>query len=78
MLKNYEFKYRSRGKFIYKPSASCDRRGAQVIDFIERRVEFPEYFYHFKSGGHVAALHDHLPNEFFFKIDIQNFFYSIA
>ncbi|MHC2280605.1 hypothetical protein ACVME8_007248 [Bradyrhizobium diazoefficiens] len=31
-----------------------------------------------KKGGHVAALHAHLHNHFFFKIDIQNFYYSIA
>jgi hypothetical protein len=78
MIENYEYKYRSRGKWIYKPKPGCDRRGQQVIDFIERRVVFPEYFYHFRSGGHVAALHQHLKNKFFFKIDIQNFFYSIA
>jgi reverse transcriptase-like protein len=78
MIENYEFKYRSRGKWIYKPKKGCDRRGQQVIDFIERCVKFPEYFYHFRSGGHVAALHEHLKNKFFFKIDIKNFFYSIA
>ena len=78
MIENYEFKYLSRGKWIYKPKKSCDRRGQQVIDFIERCVDFPDYFYHFRSGGHVAALHEHLKNTFFFKIDIQNFFYSIA
>jgi hypothetical protein len=78
MIKNYEFKYRSRGKWIYKPKRGCDRRGQQIIDFIDRCVDFPDYFYHFRSGGHVAALHGHLKNKFFFKIDIQNFFYSIA
>jgi hypothetical protein len=78
MIENYEYKYRSRGKWIYKPKAGCNRRGQQIIDFIERHVDFPEYFYHLRSGGHVAALHEHLKNEFFFKIDIQNFFYSIA
>lgn len=44
----------------------------------KRRVAFPDYMYHFKKGGHVAALHAHLNNHFFFKIDIQNFYYSIA
>jgi hypothetical protein len=78
MIENYEHKYQSRGKWIYKPKAGCNRRGQQIIDFIARRVEFPEYFYHFRSGGHVAALHEHIKNKFFFKIDIQNFFYSIA
>lgn len=42
------------------------------------RVAFPDYFYHYRRGGHVLALHEHLKNDFFFKIDIQNFFYSIA
>ncbi len=78
MIENYQFKYRSRGKWIYKPKRGCDRRGQQVIDFIERCVDFPLYFYHFRSGGHVAALHEHLRNKLFFRIDIQNFFYSIA
>jgi len=78
MIENYEFKYRSRGKWIYKPRRGCDRRGQQIIDFIERRVEFPDYFYHFQPGGHVAALHGHITSRFFFKIDIQRFFYSIA
>lgn len=78
MIENYEFKYLSRGKWIYKPKKGCNRRGQQIIDFIEHCVEFPDYFYHFRSGGHVAALHEHLKNKFFFKIDIQNFFYSIA
>ena len=78
MIENYEFKYRSRGKWIYKPKKGCDRRGQQVIDFVEHYVIFPDYFYHFRSGGHVGALHEHLKNKFFFKIDIQNFFYSIA
>jgi hypothetical protein len=32
----------------------------------------------FKKGGHVAALHEHLNNALFFRIDIQNFYYSIA
>jgi hypothetical protein len=49
-----------------------------MIQYLERRVKFPEYFYHYKSGGHVAALHAHLQNTFFFKIDVQNFYYSIA
>ncbi len=39
-----------------------------MVRFLERRVKFPEYFYHYKSGGHVAALHAHLQNAFFFRI----------
>jgi hypothetical protein len=49
-----------------------------MLAFFKKRVAFPDYMYHFKKGGHVAALHAHLNNKLFFKIDIQNFYYSIA
>ncbi|MBX3520467.1 MAG: hypothetical protein KF835_10685 [Xanthobacteraceae bacterium] len=45
---------------------------------MKRRISFPPYIYHYRPGGHVAALHEHIQNHLFFKIDIQNFFYSIA
>ena len=66
MLINYKFKYRSRGKFIYIPTEQCERKGHRILKFFSK-LDFPEYFYHYKSGGHVAALHAHLENKFFFK-----------
>jgi hypothetical protein len=78
MIENYKFKYPSRGKFMYVPNERCKRRGKRMMNFFSRRVNFPPYFYHYKSGGHIAALHVHLENTLFFKIDIQNFYYSIA
>jgi hypothetical protein len=78
MLENYKHKYHSRGKFIFAPTERCDRKGEQLIAFFGKKCSFPDYFYHYMPGGHVAALHRHVEHEFFFKIDIQNFFYSIA
>jgi hypothetical protein len=78
MIVNYKFKYRSRGKFFFVPNEKCERRGRRMIQFFSKRLDFPDYFFHYKRGGHVAALHAHLLNTLFFKIDIQNFYYSIA
>lgn len=78
MIINYEFKYRSRGKWFFVPNDKCERRGRRMLTYFKKRVVFPDYMYHFKSGGHVAALHEHVKNQYFFKIDIQNFYYSIA
>jgi hypothetical protein len=78
MIENYKFKYRSRGKWFFVPNEKCERRGRRMLQFFKKRVVFPPYMYHFKKGGHVAALHAHLNNKLFFKIDIQNFYYSIA
>jgi Reverse transcriptase (RNA-dependent DNA polymerase) len=76
-LLNYIHKYQSRNKFIFTPNADCVRKGARLLRFFKRQV-YPPYFFHYKPGGHVAALHSHLGNQFFFKIDLQNFFYSIS
>jgi Reverse transcriptase (RNA-dependent DNA polymerase) len=77
VIENYKFKYRTRGKFIFVPNERCERRGRRMLKFF-KHVEFPSYFYHYEKGGHVAALHAHIKHKLFFKIDIQNFYYSIA
>jgi hypothetical protein len=77
MFENYEFKFRTRGKTVFVPNARSIRKGRSILKFFSD-FDFPDYFYHYKSGGHVAALHAHLGNRLFFKIDIQNFYYSIA
>ncbi|MBV9560795.1 MAG: hypothetical protein JOY90_10115 [Bradyrhizobium sp.] len=77
MLTNFELKYRTHGKWIFVPTEQCERKGRRIIKYFSR-FEFPDYFYHYQPGGHIAALHAHLTSKFFFKIDIQNFYYSIA
>lgn len=74
---NYRLRYQTRGKFIFVPTAQAERKGRRILKYFSR-FEFPGYFYHYKPGGHVAALHAHLQHKMFFKIDIQNFYYSIA
>lgn len=54
------------------------RAEGRAAPTIFRHHNFPPYFFHYQAGGHVAALHSHLANQFFFKIDLQNFFYSIS
>lgn len=77
MIKNYTFKYKSNNKFIYKPSKECNKRANHIIKFFSKKRIFPDYFYHFQAGGHVAALHRHIDNNFYFRVDLKNFFYSI-
>jgi hypothetical protein len=67
-----------RGKYIFVPTDECVRIGKRIIRFVERSANFPDYFYHFRPGGHVAALHNHLENRYFFRIDLKDFFYSIS
>jgi hypothetical protein len=77
MIENYKHKYRSRGKFIFVPNERCERRGRRMLEFLSK-LDFPSYFNHYKKGRDVAALHAHIENTLFFKIDIQNFYHPIA
>lgn len=79
MVQNSKWHWkRANGKILYAANDGADRRGDIIIEFCEREVNFPLCFYHYRKGGHVIALHGHLKNTIFFKIDIQNFFYSIS
>lgn len=78
MIENYKYKYKSKNKWIFVPNEDCVRKGQRILAHFAKRVDLPEYFFHYAKGGHIAALHAHLNNEFFFKIDIKNFFYSIS
>jgi len=75
---NFKFAYECKGKRIFVPNDECVRRGEALIKYCSQAVDFPSYFYHYRAGGHVAALHRHLEHRFFFRIDIENFFYSIS
>jgi hypothetical protein len=77
MLANYDERFTSRGKFIFVPNAECDRRADTLLRF-GATIQLPPYFFHYRNGGHVAALHEHRPNRYFFRIDLKNFFYSIS
>jgi hypothetical protein len=76
---NYEFSYLgAKGKRIFVPTQIGREIGGELKELIEQRVTFEPLFYHFHPGGHIAALHAHRENEFVAKLDLQNFFYSIA
>lgn len=77
MYQNYDHYFSSRGKVIFVQSKQGKKIGEWILGFINRKVSFPEDFYHYRKGGHVAALHKHISHKYFFRIDISNFFYSI-
>jgi hypothetical protein len=77
MYVNYQLKYQTKGRIIYSPTDECRTYGERLIEECKRRIALPDYHYHYTPGGHVAALHKHIQNQFFFRIDIQRFFYAI-
>jgi hypothetical protein len=75
---NYEYKFVKNGKHIFVQNADGAEHGAKLLRFFERNIVFPEIYFHYREGGHVAALHAHLKNSFFFRTDFRDFFYAIS
>jgi hypothetical protein len=77
MYVNYQLKYETRGRFVFVPTDECRQYGERLLQECRELVQLPDYHFHYTPGGHVAALHRHIQNRFFFRIDIRRFFYSI-
>lgn len=64
-------------KWVFVQSAEHKKRGSALVSSLSRRWSPPEFYYHFREGGHVAALKSHKRHQYFFYIDIRDFFGSI-
>lgn len=77
-FENFSHSFQIKGKPVFAPSDLGRRVGEDVKARVEQSHTFPEFYYHLREGGHVAALHAHRGNRFFAYVDIERFFYSIG
>jgi hypothetical protein len=78
-FQNFDYCYQRAGKPVFAPSDLGRLIGEDIKARVEAAYEFDPFVYHLKkNGGHVAALHAHRPHQFFARVDIRRFFYSIA
>jgi hypothetical protein len=66
------------GKWAYIQEPEFADSAKATIRRLRRVWTPPEYFYHLRAGGHVAALRVHLGNEWFGKIDLSRFFHNVG
>jgi Reverse transcriptase (RNA-dependent DNA polymerase) len=79
MLENYIYKFvLGNGRKVFVPSEFSRQTGASVHKEVLRHWRPPKYFYHFQSGGHIAALKTHLADPMFAMLDISGFFDSVT
>jgi len=79
MLDNYNHKFTlPKGHQVFVPSWRSRRDGALIQRLVHRRWRTPSYFYHLRSGGHVAAARRHLSSTIFVRLDISRFYDSIT
>jgi hypothetical protein len=77
-FENYTHSFELNGKPVFAPNDLGRKIGNDVKRRVEQAFEFEPFYFHLGPGGHVSAIHAHRENEFFCKVDIENFFYSIS
>lgn len=76
---NYESCFEtSKNRWVFVPTSECKEKGGRFIGIVKEKWRCPDYFYHFKSGGHLAAIRRHQESACFSKIDLTSFFPSIS
>lgn len=73
----YSF-WNEQGKPVFVPNEKGYEIGNSLKALVEQAAFFEPFYFHLRSGGHVAALHEHRKNRYFARADLKNFFYSIA
>jgi hypothetical protein len=66
------------GREVFVPSASGRLAGAEVHRRVLTEWRKPDFYFHLRSGGHVAALRWHSRSEVFAMLDIRGFFDSVT
>lgn len=78
MIPKWTFKFELKpGKWVFVPTSDSIKTGSKIKKAIETCWTPPPYYFHLRSGGHVAAIKSHLAHTSFLHIDIQDFFGSI-
>lgn len=65
-------------RWVFIPSRQSKITGKNICGLLKKHWHPPEYFYHLRKGGHVEALRAHKKNQYFSRLDIDNFFGSIT
>lgn len=59
---------------MFVPTSECAERGIEIKALVEGQWKAPNFFYHLRRGGHVAAVRSHVESRYFFRADIDDFF----
>ncbi|PZQ02474.1 MAG: hypothetical protein DI587_03330 [Variovorax paradoxus] len=65
------------GRWVFSPTDESRAWGEKVKRVVDKHWNPPHFYYHLRSGGHVAAIQRHAPSKYFFRTDLDSFFYRV-
>lgn len=78
-MRNFDHRFPLKsGVQIYVQDTASRRSGEKLCDWVDSRWKPPAHFYHFRSGGHVAAARLHQYSQNILGLDLRRFFSQVT
>lgn len=78
-IRNYTQKFQlPNGKAVYVQEDGYRAKGRKLLGWSLRKWKPPGYYFHYRDGGHVAAIRVHLGNRYFARADLERFFWHVT
>lgn len=75
MTHKWTYRYQLKAdRWVFVPTNEAKGVGASIKRLVEGKWKVPEYYFHLRKGGHVAAVRSHSENTYFFRADLDDFF----
>jgi len=59
---------------VFVPTEEARDAGLNIKQKIASLWKPPSFYFHFRDGGHVAAIRSHLQSNYFYRIDLDDFY----
>ena len=62
------------GRWVFAPTGPGKKAGRRIKAAVTSKWKPPTFYFHFRAGGHVAALKHHAESSYFYRADLDDFF----
>lgn len=62
------------GRWVFVPSEEAKRAGGHIKREVAAKWKAPDFYFHLRAGGHIAAVRSHASSTFFYRADLDDFF----
>lgn len=62
------------GRWVFVPTVDARKTGRRIKREVTARWTPPDFYFHLRAGGHVAAIRCHESRKYFFRADLEDFF----
>jgi hypothetical protein len=62
------------GRWVFVPGEAAKKTGAHIKRDVAAKWKAPDFYFHLRAGGHIAAVRSHASNTFFYRADLDDFF----